>query len=169
MPTEALRLGESRDYIDTDSRAQHQQYSASMASQVRFSLDIASRQLDPEVFNQSAFLDAVRDIVVARPKLRIRILVHEVRVIASRGHRLVAMAQRLPSFIELRVPGREFEHYNHGLVLADEQGYIYREKSDRYEGVICFNDPAQTRYYTHQFDRMWDTAQPDVNLRRISL
>jgi len=78
----------------------------------------------------------------------------------------VALAQRLSSFIEIRVPAREYDDYNAAFLLVDGTGLIYRTLSDRYEGTVDFNDPRRAQDLGRQFEEMWQTASPDANLRR---
>jgi len=55
------------------------------------------------------------------------------------------------------------------MLIVDERGYIFQEVSDRYEGVVNFNDPSTARHYARLFDRMWESARTDPNLRSMAI
>jgi hypothetical protein len=141
----------------------------SMARQAARSIDITSRQLDPKMYDNAEFCDAVSKLLIGSRRARVRVLVRHTEPVVKYGHRLVSLAQRLSSYIELRVPAREFDDYNAAFLLVDEAGVIYRRHSDTFEGIVNFNDPRKAQELGRQFDEMWQTATPDPNLRRAHL
>ena len=141
----------------------------SMVLQAARGIDIVSRQLDPQMYDNREFSAAVNMFVVGSRRARVRALLRDTDAVVKRGHRLVTLFQRLSSFIELRVPAREFDEYNAAFLIVDEVGVIYRTLSDGFEGTVNFNDPRMARELTRQFEEMWQTALPDAGLRRAHL
>lgn len=141
----------------------------SMARQAVRSLEIVSRRLDPAVYDDADFVDAVAQLCLGSPRVRVRVLVREPAPIVKRGHRLLALAQRLSTFIDIRVPSREHADYNSAFFLADGAGVVYRTLADRYEAKVSFNDPRGAQELGKLFEEMWQTASPDPNLRRTYL
>lgn len=162
-------LGETREGIDLESGAENYEVSVAMAQQARISLEIASRSLDAPVYDQPAFVEAIKALALGHHRARVRILVQEIQPILTRGHRLLELATRLSSFIELRIPSKQFGNFNQAWLIADDTGYIFRELADRYQGLASFNDPGQARYLARQFDKMWEVAEQDPNLRSMKL
>jgi len=140
-----------------------------MARQATHSIDIVSRHLDPKMYDNSDFCEAVRQLIVGSRRARVRVLLRHVDATIKRGHRLLTLSQRVSSFIEMRVPAKEFDEYNAAFLIVDTAGVIYRTNSDRFEGTANFNDPRAARDLSHQFEEMWQTASPDANLRRSHL
>jgi hypothetical protein len=141
----------------------------SMARQAARGIDIVSRHLDPQMYDNREFCEAVSQLVVGSRRARVRALVRHTDPVVKGGHQLVALAQRLSSFIEIRVPAREYDDYNAAFLLVDGAGLIYRMLSDRYEATVSFNDPRRAQDLGRQFEEMWQTAAPDTNLRRAHL
>ena len=141
----------------------------SMVRQAARGIDIVSRQLDPRMYDNREFCEAVNQLIVGSRRARVRALVRHTDAIIKRGHRLVTLLQRLSSFIEVRVPAREYDEYNAAFLIVDGVGVIHRTLSDRFDGTVSFNDPRMGRELTRQFEEMWQTAVPDASLRRSHL
>ena len=141
----------------------------SMVRQAARGIDIVSRQLDPQMYDNREFFDAVSQLIVGSRRARVRALLRHTDAAIKHGHRLVTLSQRLSSFVELRVPAREFDEYNAAFLIVDGVGVIHRTLSDRFEGTVNFNDPRMARELTRQFEEMWSTALPDPSLRRTNL
>ncbi len=141
----------------------------SMVRQAARRIEIVSRRLDPQMYDNREFSEAVNRLIVGSRRARVRALLRHTDPVIKRGHRLVTLSQRLSSFIELRVPAREFDESNAAFLIVDGIGVIYRTHSDRFEGTVSFNDPRMARELTRQFEEMWQTALPDSELRRANL
>jgi hypothetical protein len=141
----------------------------SMLRQAARGIDIVSRQLDAQMYDNQEFCDAVSQLVVGSRRARLRALLRNTDAVVKHGHRLVTLSQRLSSFIELRVPAREFDDYNAAFLIVDGAGVVYRTFADKFEGTVNFNDPRKAQELTRQFEEMWQTATPDINLRRSHL
>ncbi len=141
----------------------------SMVRQAARSIDIVSRQLDPQMYDNRDFCEAVRQLIVASRRARVRALLRHTEPVVKRDHRLLALSQRLSSFIEMRVPAVDFDDYNAAFLIVDGTGVIYRTLSDGFDGTVDFNSPPMARDLSLQFEAMWQTAMPDANLRRANL
>ncbi len=162
-------LGETDNKVAIDSRQDHSLVALMMAKQASRTLEIISRELDPVVYNNQEFVEAVKYLVLKNRKSKVRILVYEPMKIVKRGHRLVDLAMDLSSFIEFRVPNFEYADFNESIFIADTVGYIHRISSERFDGTLNFNGKRKSRTLTHQFDEIWEKAKPDPNLKRALL
>jgi hypothetical protein len=163
------KIGVDGELIHLESCEENRQAAISMAQQCRRYLDICSRLLDPPVFNSPEFINALRELISEKRRPHIRVLVFDPETIVKNGHRLVELAGAFSSFIGLRKASVEFSNYNECLLLVDQTAYLHRQSASRYEATANFNDRRQSNYYLRQFDIMWDTGTPDINLRRVSL
>jgi hypothetical protein len=130
---------------------------------------IMSRHLDPVVFDNLETSDALRRFLLSSRRARLRILVKEPDAIARRGHRVVDLAQRLTSFVQIRVPAAEFSRQNSAFVIVDGTGVVFRDQASRFEGTVSFKDRHLARELLHQFDEMWESSLSARSLRRMSL
>ena len=166
---EHFSLKEDSQTVAIDTSEECRLAALSMVRQAVRDIDIVSRQLDPKMYDNREFSAAVSQMIVGSRRARVRALLRDTDAVVKRGHRLVTLFQRLSSFIELRVPDREFDEYDAAFLIVDGVGVIHRTLSDRFEGTVNFNDPRMARELTRQFEEMWQTALPGAGLRRIHL
>jgi hypothetical protein len=162
-------LGQTQGSVQLETREENRLAALAMTRNARTTLDIVSRSLDRMVYDNSDFVKAVRYLVINNRRAYIRVLVHDVQPLISRGHGLVRLARRLSTFVSFRIPAKEHMHYNSAFLVADQTGVIYNPLADRYEGTVNFNDPPWARDLATLFDEIWDTGSPDPNLRRLHL
>lgn len=162
-------LNETDETIIVESSEDNAAAALLMARQTTRTIEILSRTLDPVIFGTPDFVEAVKQVVLKSRYTRVRILVHEPKLILKHGHRLLDLAFNLPSFFDLRVPGREHADYNESYAIFDTAGYIHRLNGERYEGKLNFNDKRTARLLLHQYDEIWEKSRPDPNLKRALL
>jgi hypothetical protein len=140
-----------------------------LAGQARNTLLIHTQDLDPRIYDQQPFLDAVSRLARSHDKAHIWILVQDARRAVQEGHRLIELARRLQSSIQLRRPNPDFRDYCQTFLLADEEGYLCRPLFSRYEGTANFNDPAKVGELRNYFMDVWEKSEPDEEMRRLYL
>lgn len=155
--------------ITVDTRDGLRQLALEMATTCRRTLDIASRHLDPAIYNQAPFVEAVKQIALNNRLARIRLLITDIGPVVARGHRLLDLSSRLSSFISIRKPGRDYKNFNEAMLLADNTAYIHRRFADRYEGIASHNDQRRTADLTGRFEEIWERAESDANFRRLHI
>lgn len=146
---------------------QNRALSLAMAQQARRTIQIATRDMDFLLYDNEPFVEALTALAKGHGKARIEILVWDSRAAVKQGHRLIHLAQRLSSFVQIRNPAEEHAGYNEAFLVADGVGYLNRKFADRYEGAASFNAPMQARNLAQLFASMWERATPDPQLRRL--
>jgi formate-dependent nitrite reductase cytochrome c552 subunit len=140
-----------------------------MSSQAKFRLDIVSRDLEPAIFDNADYYNAVKQLAMHNPRSRIRILIQNSEHIVKYGHRLIELSRRLSSYIDIRLQGKDFREFNEAWLIIDDCGWIRRPLADRFKGECYFNSPREVQERTKQFNEMWDASVEDPNLRRLHL
>ena len=164
-----LRLGVSDLEIDLDTRAETQHATELMANQVQATLEIFSRDLDPVLYVREPFLDALNTLCHRNRKARVRMLVQDPTDAVRRSPRVVELARRLSSSIEIRQPHHDYRHYNEAFLVADGCGLIHRKFADRYEGAANFYAPIQAQRKLDFFTEVWERSQVHPEFRRLHL
>jgi hypothetical protein len=164
-----FRLGETRDVVEVGSSGELREAVLALVGQGRRSVEIVSRHLDPAIYDTVELVEALKALVLASSRALVRVLVQDARPLVRDGHRLVALAQRLPTFLQLRVPAPAHKDFNQALLIVDETGYVHRQLADRYEGTTCFNGPLLARDLRRTFETLWASAEPDPNLRALRI
>ncbi|MSR13023.1 MAG: hypothetical protein EXR86_00335 [Gammaproteobacteria bacterium] len=162
-------LGETEAEFAVDSSEALLEVSLALATQARHSLDIVSRHLDPALYDNELFSDALRALVVNTRRAQIRLLILDSAPVVLHGHRVVELAQRLTDFIQIRVPAPQHKEFNEAWLVADNTGYAHRRFSDRYDATVNFAARRVSNSLTKRFEELWNQAQLDSNLRRQHL
>ncbi len=165
----SLELGRDEEVFEIEGLAQCREATLSMARQFHRSLDITSRDLDARLYDDADFIEGVRSAVIANRRARVRILLKDPGPAVRAGHRLVDVATRLSSFIELRVLARQHAEINHAMLVADGVGSVNRPLADRFEATACFSSRSLAGELQRQFEEMWLPARSEPGLRRLHI
>jgi predicted GNAT family N-acyltransferase len=131
---------------------------------------IYTRDLDPGLLDLPPIVDAIRRIALSGRRARIRILVQEPRKPLADGHRLITLAQRLPSLIEFRTPEDEHDRqYASAFLINDRRGYLFRTLATRNEGEGSTYAPGRHAQLREYFDQVWERSAPSEELRKLAL
>ena len=134
----------------------------------RYEIAIYTRDLDPALLDVPPILDAIKRIALSGRRARVRILVQEPRKPLADGHRLIALAQRLPSLIEFRTPQDEQDRqYASAFLINDRRGYLFRTLASRNEGEGSTYAPGRHAQLREYFDQVWERSVPSEELRKL--
>ena len=162
-------LGVSDSELQLDSLAENEKLVLGLVQQASLALNIFTRNLDPGLFDHDFFADAVSSLARRSNRARIRILLMDEEPAIKYGHRLIDLARRLSSSIEIRIINEDYRHRNHAFVTVDNCGYSYRELADRNESISNFNDPGRTRELVDEFNEIWEHSHSSAELRRLHI
>lgn len=136
----------------------------------RHSVAFYTRELDPGLLDAEPVLQALRQLAMRGRGAELRLLVQEPQAALLDGHRLIALAQRLPSVIRLRVPVEDSDRqYAAAFALNDVGGYLLRPLGNRYEGQGNTCDPGRQAQLLRYFEQVWERSEPATVLRPLEL
>jgi len=164
-----LRLGFSDFDIELDTRTDTELATNLITEQTQDTLDIFSRNLDPGLYEQTDFLGNLSRLCLRNRKARIRFLVQQPAEAVKHCQRLLELARKLSSSIELRQPHQDYRQHNEAFLVADRCGLIHRKLSDRYEGTANFYAPVEAQRKTDFFTEVWDRSEVNPEFRRLYL
>ena len=85
-------------------------------------------------------------------------------------HRLVALAQRLPSAFQIRMPVDEVDlAYISTYLLNDAGGYLFLPEADRPQGRAARRDRASQAPLQQHFDAVWERAERASMLQTLNI
>jgi predicted GNAT family N-acyltransferase len=163
------QLGETTQLYQLNTIDDHQIHATSMLRQAKRYLSIFSHNLDPQIFDTPAFIDATKKLAMRSRFSRIRILLQDNTLAVQQGHRLVELAQRLSTAIEIRIPGEEYREHAENFLLVDDVGYLHRKQASNLLGTACYNDRYRVNRMLALFDEAWEFGLPDRELARLHL
>jgi hypothetical protein len=138
----------------------------------RYKLAIYLPALSPDVLASPAELAELRRIATSGRGAEIRIILGDPAAALRAGHRLIDLAQRLPSFLQIRTPGEEETgetRNNSAWLLNDGYGYLFLPQADRLEARSALRDGPGQAPLLLQFEQMWERALPATQLQPLGL
>ena len=127
-----------------------------------------SRQdLEPLIYGEEPFLEAIKRLVLARSYAKVRVLLADPSRAMVDNNRFLALARRLTSCIDLRAMSPEYPASAGAFIIADDKALVYRLQADRWDGISDMNDPAVVRRYLNFFDEVWQTSMQESQMRQM--
>lgn len=130
------------------------------ASAAQRLLSIYTPDLEPELYDQSAFLEVVKHFVLARSFSKVRVLISRPREAARANNRFMAMGRRLSSHIDIRDAAGDAPQRESAYLIADDRAIVYRLRADTWDGIADLNNPPVAKLYLAQFDALWSASVP---------
>lgn len=168
-PDTGCILGETAGEYALTSRDDNAQAAALLAGQARRMIELFTPDLEPALYDQTPFIDALTQLCLSSPRARVRILAKDFERTVKDGHRLVELARRLSSYVELRKVHSDYQENNETFLLVDDYGLLHRRHAPRFEGTFSCKAPLEVRRLRASFDEIWDRSEPDADLRRLHL
>jgi hypothetical protein len=162
-------LGESSNKLHLHGVSECRVAAINLAAQARRSIYIFSYDLDSQIYNQSDFLDAVKDLAILSEHSRIKVLLQNNEKAQREGHRLVHLWRRLTSKIEVRRPPADYIDHPENFLLVDEIGYLHRKLHSDYEAIVDFNSRLEANKLSIFFNEIWEQSEPDSELRSLHI
>lgn len=131
-----------------------------LASSARLELVIFSYELDPKLYGEEAFVEAVKKFLLSGDRARLRGLVNSPQSAVRSSNRLIELAKRLSSRIEFRqLPEDRLEQRDEYLV-CDARHYIHRRDPRDLEARSYSDAPLDTRDLLKTFEAIWQESAP---------
>ena len=162
-----LRLGETSLEFEVERLTEASAVAYALAAQAQRTLLLHTEDLEPAIYNDSAFLEPVSRLARSQGPSRIWVLIQDSRKVVQHGHRLIEIARRLSSAIQLRRPAPQYRNYHESFLLADGCGYLHRPIAARYEGIANFYDPGKVAEFGKYFMEVWERSEPDEEIKRL--
>jgi hypothetical protein len=128
-------------------------------------ISIYTPDLEPDLYDQSAFLEIIKHFVLAKSFAKVRVLLVEPSRVMRDSNRFVAMGRRLSSCIDIRYVAGAAPQRASAYLIADDRAIVFRMRADTWDGIADFNNPAVTKLYLNEFDNVWNASAPEHGLR----
>lgn len=131
---------------------------------------IASQKLEPELYHDADIYQHLSGLATGNRNTDIRVIAQDTRVAANQGHYLIHLAQKLPSFMQIRTTVTPaHRNFRESWLIVDDAAYLRLRNPDRFAGYYELDNKLECRSYCDAFLEMWEACEPDQNTRRLSL
>lgn len=136
-----------------------------VAAGARRLISIYTPDLEPELYDQTSFLEVIKHFVLTRSFSKVRVLLAEPNRVIRDSNRFVSMGRRLSSCIDIRYVAAHAPQRASAYLIADDRAIMYRMRADRWDGIADVNNPPVARLYLQEFDAIWNASDVDQGLR----
>ncbi|SFW30285.1 DUF7931 domain-containing protein [Luteibacter sp. UNCMF366Tsu5.1] len=141
-----------------------------LLAQARHRVSLYLPIIESGVLDDDEALTELRRIATSGRQAQIRVLTHDAERAHREGHRLIALAQRLPTAIMLRVPTEDAQlRYGSAFVVDQISGFLFRPVATRYEARGSLGEPGETARLTAYFDDVWERAEAAWQIRPLGI
>ena len=136
-----------------------------IATSARRLISIYTPDLEPQLYDQTSFLEVVKQFVLTRSFSKVRVLLGEPARVMRDSNRFVSMGRRLSSCIDIRYVAVQARQRASAYLIADDRAIMYRMRADTWDGIADLNNPPVARLYLQEFDTIWNASAVDHGLR----
>jgi N-acetylglutamate synthase-like GNAT family acetyltransferase len=165
----ALFISQDSHHYKYNNQTQFIDFHRSMLAQAQRQISILSDTIVHPLFKEDYVRQCLLNLSKRNAQARIRILLLDDRTGAGYHNPLIDLAQKLTSFIELRVLARGASKPNEMITTVDFSAGIYRKDLDSYNGFVNYGNQMIAQRLRDSFDQYWERSTPSANMRRLSI
>lgn len=162
-------LGKSSNKLHLHGVDECKLASVNLANQAKRSIYIFSYDLDSMIYNQSDFLEALKNLAIRSEHSQVKVILQNNEKAQRDGHRLIHLWRRLTSKIEIRRPPLDYKDHIENFLIVDETGYLLRKSYLAYEAEADFNARLEANKLSILFNEIWEQSEPDSDLRSLHI
>lgn len=136
----------------------------------RCSMCVLVRELHPLLLNDTACLVELRRLAISGRGASIRIVVQDLSRALNEGTRLLDLAQRLSSVVELRRPVDPGDlNFPSAFMCVDSKGYLFRPVEYQMGANGSTYAPGRHAELMRLFEEVWNRSEPWPELRALGI
>lgn len=136
----------------------------------RHGMCVLVRELHPMLLNDTACLVELRRLAISGRGASLRMIAHDLTRALNEGTRLLELAQRLSSAVEIRCPVEPADlSYQSAFMCVDTQGYLFRPVEHEMVAIGSTYAPGRHAELMRLFEEVWNRSQPWPELRALGI
>lgn len=132
-------------------------------------LTMYTQDVEPQIYDQPAFLEAIKRLILARSYAKVRVLIADPARTMFESSKFIGVARKITSHIEVRHLRGDLRNNTSAFLIADERALLYRLQASSWDGIAEMNDPPVSRRYLAYFEDVWQASEPHRELRQIRM
>jgi hypothetical protein len=153
-----MNQAQARSFGTLTGRAEMAQHALGLVRKARLELVLLSYDLDPRLYGSEEFAEAVKDFLLSHERARLRGLVQSPKSAMRSSNRLVELARRLSSRIELRQLPEDRGELREDQLICDARHFMRRRDPGDLEATFFDDAPLKARDLLKEFDELWQVS-----------
>jgi hypothetical protein len=170
LPPHRVRQASGSELVRLSTPDELRSFSLTLARHAQRALYIYSDDLEPAIYDNDNFGEAVLALVRRNSKFtKVHILVRDTRVLQERGHRLLNLYHQTDHQVMIRKLTLTGSVRQPAYVIADDKGLLFRPDGNIPHGIGYLDYRARVKTLLDEFGQMWNVAREDPNLRHMMM
>ncbi len=141
-----------------------------LAKTAQFLLQWFTADLEYLVTDNEVFIQTISQFCRTSRQSRVEILLHDPKTLMHRGHRLINLAQRLPSKVEIRCTNTDIvRQHPSSFLVVDREHFFIKPIASNWRGKLQFDAALEARVLLDIFEEGWETSFPDNQTRPLGI
>lgn len=165
-------LGPARQplHLQASTREELIAVTQTLLSGARHSMCVLVRELHPVLLNDTACLVQLRRLAISGRGASLRMIAQDLSRAFREGTRLLQLAQRLSSVIEMRRPVEPADlNYRSAFMCVDTQGYLFRPVESEMSASGSTYAPGRHAELMRLFEEIWNRSEPWPELGAVGV
>jgi hypothetical protein len=125
---------------------------------------------DAALYNHRYIYEHIAEQVTRNRKTEVQLITHDTRVALRDGHYLIQLAQKFPTFVQIRTTVTPIDRkFSENWLIIDKRSFMRIRNPAHYEGYFEIDNRHDCQEYIDQFIEIWDASELDQNTRRLSI
>lgn len=169
IQTELITEVKNSDPVNIQSFEELKQATLDLFKRSKRIIQIYSFSLDKRILNNREIELTMTKLLRSSRNAKVQCLIYDEKELQGFDHRIISLAQRFSSFIEIRIIPDDFKMTNIGYYLIDRQFMIYRSNRENYEALQFNQRRIEVKDKLKHFEDVWQQSQPASFLRALHL
>ncbi|VUD56546.1 Acetyltransferase [Thalassocella blandensis] len=155
--------------IRLHSMQQFEQHLQQLIAMGRYTLDILTHHLNPQLFT-SRVADEISKLARNHRQSQVRILVEDTKTLVGISHPVVQLSQRLSSSVEIKKLNNGPDIGSEAFTIIDRNRLLFFNDETALQGFARYNAAAECEHQLQNFEHLWQTyGIKDPELSRLYL
>lgn len=160
---------EERQRVGIEGIDEFRDQAVMLVNRAQREVRIFSFKLEPGLYSNNRFCDAIYSFATSHPLARVKILVKDIAQVVHNTNQLHELCLRLPSRIQMRKLETKEECLHSEFMLIDRTGILYKQEPERFVGYMVAHAPLEAVELVEEFDNLWEQSELDPELRRLHI
>ncbi len=123
------------------------------------SITILTPDLESGVYDDEAFLEVIKHLVLSRSYASVRVLISDPARAIRNGNAFVELGRHLHTYIEFRNLHEKYRgSTNDAYIIADDFAIIYRKDARRLDAYMGTHERAVAKQQLQAFEQPWEDS-----------
>lgn len=131
-------------------------------------IKIFTPDMEAENYNNDEFRKQLLSFTRGNRHAQVHILIDDISNALQSGHKLIGLAQQLPSIVIIKDTPVDYQGSNISFILFDQASFIFKPDNTSHN-AISSNCKNRSQKLNEFFTLAWDQAEQNSHTRRLSI